>query len=165
MTGPSLRPVTPGDEELLLQIYASTRAAELALVDWDDRQKEAFVRQQFDAQRRYYNQVFPDAVFAVVEVRGVPVGRIYRDETPGETHVIDIAVLTEHRGRGIGTALMSDVLAAAGERGAFVTIHVECTNPALHWYRRLGFEVVEDQGVYLLLRWRPSVRPAAEAPA
>ncbi len=40
-----------------------------------------------------------------------------------------------------------------------VTVHVERDNPALRWYLRLGFALIEDQGVYLLLRRPPSPRP------
>jgi hypothetical protein len=39
-----------------------------------------------------------------------------------------------------------------------VTIHVERHNPALRLYARLGFEVVDDLGVYLFLR-RPARQP------
>jgi len=42
--------------------------------------------------------------------------------------------------------------AAAGKP---VTIHVESFNPALSLYRRLGFEHVDTNGVYYLMRWTP----------
>jgi hypothetical protein len=45
----ALRPIRPDDRPLLLALYASTREAELALVDWDAAQKAAFVEMQFDA--------------------------------------------------------------------------------------------------------------------
>jgi len=42
----SLRPVTDADQEFLIGVYANSRAAELAQVDWDDSQKDAFIRWQ-----------------------------------------------------------------------------------------------------------------------
>jgi ribosomal protein S18 acetylase RimI-like enzyme len=35
-----------------------------------------------------------------------------------------------------------------------VRLHVEFNNPAMKLYRRLGFETIEDQGVYHLMEWR-----------
>ena len=34
-------------------------------------------------------------------------------------------------------------------------LHVEQYNPAMKLYRRLGFEMVEEQGVYHLMRFLP----------
>jgi ribosomal protein S18 acetylase RimI-like enzyme len=36
-----------------------------------------------------------------------------------------------------------------------VTLHVEPLNPAQRLYRRLGFRLLEDRGVYHFLEWRP----------
>src|SRR5207302_173775 len=70
--------------------------------------------------------------------------------------IVDIAFLPEHRGRGMGTALMQDLLDEAELAGKPVTIHVEQFNPAMRLYRRLGFEKVEGHGVYDLMRWTPA---------
>ena len=142
-----LRTATAEDEAFLRAVYASTRAEELAVVAWDAATKDAFLRLQFEAQDSYYRQHFPAATFDVVTVNGVPAGRLYVDRRDTEVRVIDIALLPEHRGNGFGTALLREVLA----EGKRVTIHVERMNPALRLYERLGFEVAEDKGVYLLL--------------
>ena len=136
-------------------MYAGTRAQELAAFGWDDRQQAAFLAMQFDAQHRAYRQRYPDASFDVVLVDGEPVGRLYLDSAPGEMLIVDIALLPEFRGRGIGTELVTGVLADAATHGAGVTVHVERDNPARRWYLRLGFALIEDQGVYLLLRRPP----------
>jgi hypothetical protein len=47
----TLRPVQEEDEALLLEIYASTRADEMALVPWNGAQKQAFLHMQFSAQQ------------------------------------------------------------------------------------------------------------------
>ncbi len=151
----ALRPVVPADEAFLRRAYASTREAELALVDWDDAQKDAFVRMQFDAQRRYYEEHYADASFDVILVDGEPAGRLYVARWPGEIRIVDITVLPSHRNRGIGSGLLRDLLAEGSATGKPVTIHVERFNRALPLYERLGFGLSADEGVYLLLEWRP----------
>jgi ribosomal protein S18 acetylase RimI-like enzyme len=151
-----LRPATSEDRELLFRIYASTRADELAVVGWPQEVVEAFLRQQFEAQDTDYRARYVGAAFDVIVLDGQPVGRLYQYHTPSDTNIMDIAVLPQFRGRGIGSLLVGDVLAAAAARGASVSIHVERNNPALAWYQRLGFTVVEDLGIYLFLRWWPA---------
>ena len=144
-----------GDQPLLRRIYASTRAEEMAAVPWSEAEKTAFLNAQFDAQHGYYREVFPGAQFSIVENEGEAIGRLYIDRREDEHRLIDIALLPEHRGWGIGTRLMRQVLDEARQAGKRVRIHVERTNPAMRLYRRLGFEEVDDKGVYILMEWRP----------
>lgn len=155
------RPVVPDDGPLLLEIYASTRLEELAAVPWDDAQKAAFLRQQFEAQHRQYQEGYPDASFDVVLVDGVPAGRLYVACGADELRIVDVAILPAFRNRGIGTMLIAEIQADAIRAGKAVRIHVERFNPALRLYARLGFAPIADRGVYLFLEWTPteSARP------
>jgi ribosomal protein S18 acetylase RimI-like enzyme len=148
----SLRPVEATDEEFLLRVYASTRADELGLTDWTDEQKAAFVRHQFDAQAAHYRQHYPTCSFDVILVDGEPAGRLYVDRWPQETRIVDIALLPEWRGRGVGRGLIE----AIQVEGREVSIHVERFNPAQRLYVRLGFEPEDAGPVYVLMRWRPA---------
>jgi hypothetical protein len=66
----TLRPIGPDDEAFLREVYAGTRADELALVDWGSEEKRAFLRMQFDAQRAHYEEHYAGASFDVVLVGG-----------------------------------------------------------------------------------------------
>lgn len=153
--GLSLRPITPEDRDLLHRIYAGTRAEELAMIDWDEARKAAFVTQQFEAQHSHYRQHYREARFDIVERAGRPVGRLYVDRGGRGFRIVDIALLPEERGAGIGTALIRDLQDEAAAAGRRVSIHVERYNRALDLYRRLGFAQVGDHGVYLLMDWAP----------
>jgi ribosomal protein S18 acetylase RimI-like enzyme len=159
----SLRPIEPADEDFLCRVYASTRAEELAPLPWDDEEKASFLRMQFAAQHRYYRESYTSSRFEVVLVDGDPAGRLYVARWPEELRVIDIALLPEFRGRGVGTALLRGLLGEAAARGLPVRIHVERLNPALVLYDRLGFRLLEDRGVYLFLEWRAAGAPADAA--
>ena len=122
---------------------------------WDDAQKDAFLRSQFDAQDAWYRENYIGATLDVVVIDGGPAGRLYVHRGPSEIRIVDIALLPEHRGGGVGTSLLRDLIAEADEAGKSVTIHVERLNPALRLYERLGFSLAEDKGVYLFLE-RPA---------
>ncbi len=159
----TFRPITEADRPFLRELYASTRAEEVAVVPWSDEEKQAFLLQQFEAQHRFYQEQFPDASFDLVLEDGTPIGRLYLDRRDDEHRVIDIALVPEKRGAGLGRRLMRDVLDEAAGNGKKVRIHVEQNNPAMRLYERLGFSRVEDQGVYWLMEWAPAV--VAEAGA
>ncbi|MEM7049390.1 MAG: GNAT family N-acetyltransferase [Acidobacteriota bacterium] len=150
-----LRPMTSEDLPFLLQVYAGTRAEELAAVPWSDAEKEQFVRMQFEAQHTFYQQQFPDAAYDLVVVDGEAIGRLYVDRRTDEIRLIDIALLPEKRRGGVGSRLLAELLAEGQAAGLPVRIHVEKNNPALSLYHRLGFEELEDQGVYYLMEWSP----------
>ena len=82
-----------------------------------------------------------------------PIGRLYVDRRTEEIRIIDIALLPEYRGKGVGSKLIRALLDEAEQERMPVRIHVERFNPALRLYRRLGFKVVEDEGVYYLMEW------------
>ena len=151
----TLRPVGEDDLPFLLRVYAAAREEELAQVPWTAEQKEAFLRQQFEAQHAWWREHYTGATFDLVLVGGRPAGRLYVDEWAREVRIVDIALLAEHRGRGVGTRLLQGVLARADAAGKPVSIHVERMNPALRLYQRLGFRLVEDKGVYLLMERPP----------
>jgi ribosomal protein S18 acetylase RimI-like enzyme len=151
----ALRPVKPGDEKFLYRVYASTREAELALVAWVEGQKATFLRQQFDTQSRYYRGHYAEAAFDVILSGGRPVGRLYVARWPEEIRIVDIAILPGHRGLGIGTRLLRDLISESEESGKPLSIHVQRFNPALHLYERLGFRTVTDKSVYYLMERSP----------
>lgn len=138
----------------LRSVYAGTREDELAVTGWSPEQLEAFLRQQFDAQHAYYQEHFGDGRFDVILVDGQPAGRLYVWQDEDELRIIDIALLKSYRARGIGGALMRDLLAEAGAAGKCARIHVEHNNPALGLYRRLGFRRIGDTGVYYHMEWK-----------
>jgi ribosomal protein S18 acetylase RimI-like enzyme len=150
-----LRPAADADRQFLVELYASTREDELAQVEWDDDLKRAFVEQQFAAQDHHYRENYPGATLDVIEVDGVPAGRLYVYRGRSDIRIMDIALAPAFRGRGIGTSLLHSLMDEAREGGKKLSIHVEANNPARTLYDRLGFEPVGEHGVYLLLEWSP----------
>ncbi len=116
-SGIELRPTEPTDRDFLLSVFESSRADELAIVAWSEADRRAFVVSQFDAQDTYYRQTYPDGQFLVILLDGELVGRLYLGRIDDELRVIDIALLPDHRGRGIGTSLLAWVTATRSAPG------------------------------------------------
>src|SRR5690349_17023054 len=102
----TLRRVTIDDEEFLLSVYKSTRADELSQVEWQEGQKEAFVKWQLELQRREYDARFPDAEYDVILIDDCPAGRIWNERDNAEIRLLDIALLPQFQNRGAGTLLL-----------------------------------------------------------
>lgn len=151
----NLRQVRPADEPFLFRLYASTRAEEFAAVPWTEEQLEAFLRMQFDLQQRIYIAQHPQAEHQIILFDEVAAGVIRVDRTTPEIHLVDLALLPEYRNAGIGGSLLKEFLDEGERSGRAVTLRVVKTNRAIRLYERMGFSVVDEEGAYLLMRWRP----------
>jgi ribosomal protein S18 acetylase RimI-like enzyme len=143
------------DEAFLRELYASTRADEIASVGWSAVQADAFLRMQFDLQRRHYRHHFAGTSFQIVELDDRRIGRLYVDYTPRDVRVLDIALMPDARGKGIGRRLLEHVIAQASLRGAPVTLHVALQNRARRLYERLGFRIVAEDAMNLFMERPP----------
>src|SRR5438552_3324993 len=112
-----LRPVSTQDDEFLLSVYTSTRAEELAQAEWQEGQREAFVKWQFDRQRSEYEARFPDAEYYVIMIDDQPAGRIWIGTDAEQIRLLDIAILPAFQNRGAGTLLLKQLIAEAGSSG------------------------------------------------
>ncbi len=152
----ALRRVTPADYEDLLRVYASTRAAELAQVTWwDEAQKLAFCRSQYDAQKAEYDERYPNAVYDVILIDGQVAGRLWVGRDDVEIRLHDIALLPEWQRHGVGAMLVGALIEEARVTGQKLRHMVFVLNTdARRFYERLGFEVFEELGAYLHMEWR-----------
>jgi ribosomal protein S18 acetylase RimI-like enzyme len=152
-----LRPATSEDEAFLRQLFATTRADELALMAWDENQKEAYITMQFNAQKQQYAMSYPEAQHSLILLNDVPIGRQMIDRGESVFTLVDIALLPAHRSAGIGTLLIEGLLAEAASAGKCVTLSVWYSNPAKNLYERMGFSAASDDGVYCQMRWNPGL--------
>lgn len=140
------------DLDFSASLYASTREAELAVADWSPEQKQAFCRQQFDAQHAHYRKHYLQAQFLLIEAGGVLIGRVYFEHAAHELRLMEITVDAASRNQGIGRAVSAALLQQARDSGVPMGLHVESFNPAKRLYERLGFRDVETRGIYVYMR-------------
>lgn len=150
----TVRSVQQEDEALLLELYSSTRTDEMALVPWDAAQKQAFLQMQFSAQQKHYRAYFPQATHEMILAEAQPVGRLYVDRRDTEIRILDITLLPQARGRGLGTQILRDLLKEADQEKKSCSIYVESFNRSLGLFQRLGFVKTEESGASWLMEWR-----------
>jgi ribosomal protein S18 acetylase RimI-like enzyme len=151
--GISYRAMTDDDLPFVAALYATSRAGEMAATGWPPEMQAAFLDQQHRAQHASYRSAWPEGEWLVIEQGGEPVGRLYLARQDDMLLLIDISLLPAARGAGLGTAILSDLL--AGETQP-VQLHVERTNRAQQLYARLGFEIVEEQAIYFRMIRQPA---------
>ena len=142
----TLRPALPDDEAFLYQLYATTRGEEMRAWGLEASQQEMILKLQFTAQRRHYEIAFPDADHKIILCDGRPAGRILVFRSEREIRLVDIALLPEHRGAGIGASLVRGLMLEAQAAGKPLVLHVEKQNRAARLYERLGFSTTADTG-------------------
>jgi len=84
---------------------------------------------------------------------GRPVGRLYVARLDEEIRIVDITVLPGERNAGIGSQLLSDLMADASNTAKALRVYVESFNPSIKPFERLGFIRKEEQGIYILMEW------------
>ncbi len=148
----NLIPADESDTSFLIELYASTRVEEMAVVPWSEEQKLSFLQMQFDAQNLYYRERYPNASFDIIKLNDEPVGRFYLAELANEIRIIDLAFLPQRFDREIFVKLIEKVLRKGAAIGQPVQIYLESFNPLAEIFSDLGFQKVGEHGIYFL--WR-----------
>ena len=151
----NFRNIQPNDFPFLKKVYRSSREEELDKTMWNEEEKSKFIDFQFNAQHSHYTNAYKGAEFNIIEWNKVKVGRLYLWETETQIRIMDIALLTEFRGKGIGTFILNDLIKKSIKVEKKINIHVEYNNPALKLYERLGFEKTDDTGIYFFMERIP----------
>jgi ribosomal protein S18 acetylase RimI-like enzyme len=151
----TFRQVGPDDEPLLFALFAAIRSEELQLGAWDPAQRAHMLQMQFEAQRAGYRLQFPGASERLILHDEVPVGWVVVDRDGPDLHGIDIALLPAERSRGIGSQIICNLQQEAAADGRAMVITVQRFNQrALALYARLGFEVINETDLHIVMRWR-----------
>ncbi|MBV6849103.1 GNAT family N-acetyltransferase [Xanthomonas campestris pv. heliotropii] len=150
----ALREEQDADLPWLQDLYASTRREELAPVPWPEATKRAFLQQQFALQRAHYRQQFADADFLIVQTKALAIGRLYLHRGAAHHTLVDISLLPDWHGKGIGTQLIAHAQACARDAGCALSLHVLHANPAAQrLYARLGFVAGDSTQTHLQMHW------------
>ncbi len=153
--GLSLRPTRASDGAFLESLHRSTRE-DLRLVDGEDDFIEELIDMQHRAQTTGYGDMFPNAMYFIIENQGERIGRVVLDFGHVEIRVVDLAFIPAARGKGFGAQTLQTVQMVASKLMAPVVLTVLSQNVlAKQLYLRLGFVVVDMQFPLERMIWYP----------
>jgi ribosomal protein S18 acetylase RimI-like enzyme len=160
--GFALRPEVEADAPFRLALFKASRGPGWEQLPLPADMLAKVMEQQFNAQIQGYRAAYPRARLEIITVDVEPVGRLATDRSADALHLIDIAVVAERRGQGIGGAILRALMDEAAAAGAPVTLQVARDNlAAQRFYHRLGFALTGADDTDLALRW--SAQPSTTA--
>ncbi len=141
----TLRPATNADFEFLYQLHRATMKEYIeATWGWEE-----------SWQREYFQAKWEPAKRNIIQIEGEDAGVLVIENREGEHYLGLIEILPEFQGRGVGTAVIQDFLAAAQTQNLPATLHVLKSNdPARKLYERLGFTLVAEEKHKYLMKWQ-----------
>jgi ribosomal protein S18 acetylase RimI-like enzyme len=154
--GYDLRPAGTDDRAFQRTLFGFCRPDAVYLALWPRAERDAFLDSQFALQDIHYRRYFENADVLIVTKQTVPAGRLIVERGARHWQLIDIGLMPDHRGHGLGTDLLRAVQAACAEAGAeTLGLHVETGNRARGLYARLGFAETGDSGTHIEMTWKP----------
>lgn len=146
------RQATAEDEAFRYRLFVETSGAEfVAMVGG-----EGLLQMQYRAREMSYAMSFPDAKETLICLSdGRVVGRQLLYLQPGTTRLVDIGLLKQYRGQGVGTMVLGKLLRECEDNGRQMELQVSQLNPAVHLYLKMGFTVVSQDAMYAQMMWQP----------
>jgi ribosomal protein S18 acetylase RimI-like enzyme len=147
----SLRPVTPEDGDFLLAVFRASHP-EYEMLPVAEEQKRHLIGMQFQLQTSDYRSRYPESQHHIIEIDGKQAGRIWVARTDHEIRILDAGLLPEARNSGVGTAIVSQIIAEGRACGKPVASSVLKANAgSLRWHQRLGFRLKSEDPFYFYL--------------
>ena len=153
------RPLAPDDEPFVRSLILATVAEELRAWAWPEPMRSNLLEMQYRVRRQGVESTFPDAEKSIVMIDGQPAGWVVVSRTSDEIHLVDIAILAEWRGAGVGTTTLRELLAESDRAGKPIRLTVNVTNRAALLYERLGFRRTGGNQVQHFMERQPFAAP------
>jgi ribosomal protein S18 acetylase RimI-like enzyme len=137
----TLRPALSADYSFALSLYIQTiKPLATAWMAWVDHEQEA----------QFASLWHPDDTW-IITLNGQEIGWVEFRQTGDETFLKQLYVAPLHQRRGIGSQVMRR-LNEQGRTAKSMTLFVLKNNPAFRFYKRHGFEVVQETHSTFVMR-------------
>ena len=142
----ALRAWTESDYEFVYQVKkeAYKKYVEEYFGGWD----EALQREYF----KKFADTYCDGI-RIITVDGKNIGFFNGEITESGYELGNICIIPEYRGRGIGTAVLENIIAE--HVGMSISLRFFKSNPAGGLYERMGFSLVGETASHYLMVYKP----------
>jgi ribosomal protein S18 acetylase RimI-like enzyme len=151
----SMRPAQPDDETFLFRLFGETQD-HLVSIRPNQQLWSMLIDMQYRGRKSSYSQQYPAAEDTILCRDNQPVGRLLVNHEQDCLRIIDIAVLAELRGQGLGAWSLRRCQQQAADAGKRVDLSVNPINPARLLYEHLGFRAMNDDLMNLEMTWNPA---------
>lgn len=153
--GLHLRPSRDTDKPFIANLYSTTRD-DLRMAEGERDFIESIVEQQHYAQTKGYGELFPNAMYFVIEMHDEKIGSAILNFETNEVRMVDLAFIREARGKGYGKVVVQSFQKAAEQNGVPMSLSVLQQNlHAKKLYIALGFVVEKVEPPYERMIWFP----------
>lgn len=153
-----LRLERPADALFQQLLFRETQGGVLAGLD--PALVEMLLSQQMAGRAMTYATLYPGARHEIVECDGLSIGRMVTDRGATAITLVDIALLADRRGRGIGTRLLRTLIDEAEGVGLPMRLSIDPLNSgAFRLYSRLGFTIVAQDTMTSTMERAPAGSP------
>ena len=139
----SLRTITEKDYDFIYQVKknAYKKYVEMNFGGWDEEQQQVFFKK--------FMETYEEGAY-IITFQGKDIGFFNDCREDAVYEIGNICILPEYQNRGIGTAILKDVI----EKHADKEIHLQYfkQNPVGRLYERLGFERVGETPYHYQMR-------------
>jgi len=149
----ALRPAEAADEWMLRALFAESLRAQLRSSALTRPEIELLIEMRFRDRAGQSRCGDCELQQSVVLIDGVAVGYLVLDRRPGETRIVDVALLAAFRGRGFGSSLLRSLQREAAGARRLLGLRVVRDTAAQHFCRRLGFREVAADELDVEMAW------------
>ena len=155
-TSISARPQTPADADFIEDLVIAVRENELGYRELPPTERNKLLREQNHLQLAHYLRVYPQAHYSIIEADKKPIGRLYVDQSPTHIHIVELSILPDFQGHGIGKTYVESIMAESIRTKVPITLSVTKDNSALRFYEKLGFQTRKvTSPTHHVMYWKP----------
>lgn len=135
-TNYSFRQATDADYDFLYKLHVlALRPYVEPLWGWEKTWQQEYFARKFDPLKR-----------KIIQIEGWDAGVLVVEHYARQLYIALIEIMPEFQGRGVGTAIITELCGQARACNKVVTLHVLKSNsPARRLYERLGFVIAGEE--------------------
>ena len=102
-------------------------------------------------QRKFFEEAWQPNESQIIQLDGKNIGCIQRRRHPDHIELVEIQLLPDYQGGGIGTSLLKDAIISAHEAGLPLRLRVLKESRAMQLYQKLGFAKTGMNDTYIFM--------------
>jgi len=151
-----LRRKDENDSDFLFKLFGEIKIAELNAGSWPQQMQDQLIQMQFTAFEQSVKNEYPFSEDYIILHDSERAGRLQINKEVDHIRVINISLLPAYRNKGIGSGILKKIIQEAESANKPVLLEVDKVNTAVNLYRRLRFEVYEENEIKYGMKYAPS---------